>query len=443
MAETVPQTSDGATDIEEVLDRPFGAWRWFVFALCGVAMAIEGFDMYMLGAIVPALAAGLAVDPPAISAVFIAQGVGLALGYTLIAPLADRVGRRPVVLACMLGFGLVTLATAFVTSLAMVSFLRFIAFAFFGGITPNIIALVAELAPRRVRPRQIILVNACFAMGAAMGSALAPLIVSNLDWWGAFLAGGLAPLIMLPVMLFALPESPRFLVTANRATADVNRVLRRITPDVSATARYFLDEPPAGRASLKSVFAEGRLAMTLLFMVAGGMMMFVGNAVASWAPTFWHLQAGYPMSEAAALFALSSLGAIVWPIIMILLVNWLGLKRALLLCYVAGGLSMLVYVVQPFTPALAAFMAIAYGAFVVGSISGLYAFIAAAYPTQIRSTALGWTAGAGRLLAIIGPAAGGWLLAQGVGPAGVALVFSLPLFVAALAITLVRSRAQR
>ncbi|MCW2349493.1 MULTISPECIES: MFS transporter [unclassified Sphingobium] len=428
-------------DIETILDRPYGAWRWYIFALCGIAMAMEGFDMYMLGAIVPALAAGLAVEPAAISAVFVAQGIGLALGYAFIAPLADRVGRKPIVILCVLGFGLVTLVTALASTLTAVSLLRLVAFAFFGGITPNIIAMVAEISPRHIRPRQIILVTACFAFGSAMGSALAPLIVHRLDWWGAFLAGGAAPLLLLPVLIFTLPESPRFLVTAGRSTAQVNRVLRHITREVSDTAHYFLDEPPAGRASLKSVFAEGRLAMTLLFMLAGGMMMFVGNAVASWAPTFWHMQAGFPMADAAALFALSSVGAIVWPFIMIALVGWIGVKRTLLFCYFAGGTSMLVYMVQPFTPALAAFMAIAFGAFVVGSISGLYAFISAAYPTQIRSTALGWTAGAGRLLAIIGPATGGWLLAQGVGPFGVALAFGLPLFIAGIAVAFVRSKA--
>lgn len=430
------------TDIEEVLDRPFGAWRWMVFVLCGVAMAIEGFDMYMLGAIVPALAAGLGVEPAAISAVFVAQGIGLALGYTLIAPLADRVGRRPIILACVLGFGVVTLLTAYASTLAMVAFLRLIAFAFFGGITPNVISLVAELAPRRVRPRQIILVNACFAVGAAMGSALAPLIVSRFDWAGAFVAGGLMPLLLLPVLLIFLPESPRFLVIANRPVADVSRVLRRITPAANDVVRYSIDEPPAGKGSLKAVFTEGRLAMTLLFMLAGGMMMFVGNAVASWAPTLWHLQAGFTMSEAAALFALSSIGAIVWPLAMILLVGWLGLKRALIFCFLSGGLSMMVYMVQPFTPVLAVFMAIAFGAFVIGAISGLYAFISASYPTWIRATALGWTAGVGRLLAIAGPATGGFLLAEGVNQTGVALVFGVPLLIAALAVALVRGRAR-
>ena len=431
----------GSIDIETVLDRPLGAWRWFVFGLCGLIMAIEGFDMYMLGAIVPALAAGLAVEPPAISAVFVAQGIGLALGYTMIAPLADKVGRKTVILACILGFGLVTLATAFVTTLTMVSILRLIAFAFFGGITPNVISLVAEMAPQRARPRQIILVTACFALGAASGSALAPIIVAQLDWWGVFLAGGLAPLLLLPFLFFLLPESPRFLVIANRPIEQINRVLRRIAPQAELGTSYMVDEPMSSKSSFKALFTEGRLAMTLLFMLAGGMMMFVGNIVASWAPTFWHLQMGFPMAQAAGLFALSSVGAIVWPLLMILLVNWIGLRKALMICFTAGGLCMLTYMITPFTPLLAGFMAVTYGAFVVGAISGLYAFVSASYPTQIRATALGWTSGAGRLLAIVGPATGGWLLAEDIGPVGVAIAFGAPLLIAALAVALVKNRA--
>ncbi len=437
MAEAAAQN----IDIETVLDRPLGAWRWFVFGLCGLIMAIEGFDMYMLGAIVPALAAGLAVEPPAISAVFVAQGIGLALGYTMIAPLADKVGRKTVILACILGFGLVTLATAFVTTLTMVSILRLIAFAFFGGITPNVISLVAEMAPQRARPRQIILVTACFALGAASGSALAPIIVAQLDWWGVFLAGGFAPLLLLPFLFFLLPESPRFLVIANRPIEQINRVLRRIAPQAELGTGYMVDEPMSSKSSFKALFTEGRLAMTLLFMLAGGMMMFVGNIVASWAPTFWHLQMGFPMAQAAGLFALSSVGAIVWPLLMILLVNWIGLRKALMICFTAGGLCMLTYMITPFTPLLAGFMAVTYGAFVVGAISGLYAFVSASYPTQIRATALGWTSGAGRLLAIIGPATGGWLLAEDIGPVGVAIAFGAPLLIAALAVALVKNRS--
>jgi MFS family permease len=177
-------------------------------------------------------------------------------------------------------------------------------------------------------------------------------------------------------------------------------------------------------------------------MLAGGMMMMVGNLVASWAPTYWHLLSGFAMGEAAGLFALSSVGAILWPFVMILLIRGIGLQRALILCYVLGAIAMLVFAVQPFTPPLAAFLAIAYGAFVVGAISGLYALITAAYPTNMRATALGWTSGLGRMLSISGPAVGGYMLAEHYGPTAIALVFAVPLAIAGLAIAAVRLRPE-
>jgi AAHS family 4-hydroxybenzoate transporter-like MFS transporter len=429
-------------DVETLLDGPFGRWRLLVFLLCGLVMAIEGFDMYMIGAIVPTLAAGLGVAPAMVATVFVSQGIGLALGYVLIAPLADRLGRRPVILICVAGFGLITLATTQAATIAQVSALRFAAFLFFGGIMPNTISLVAEMVAVRVRSRNVILLNACFAFGAAMGSILAPFLVGRFGWPGAFWAGGLAPLAMLPLLFVLLPESARFLVVRQRPVARIRKVLRHFAPEADAIDLFTTREPLAGRVPFAALFSEGRVANTLLFMLAGGMMMMVGNLVASWAPTYWHLLSGFAMGEAAGLFALSSVGAILWPFVMILLIRGIGLQRALILCYVLGAIAMLVFAVQPFTPPLAAFLAIAYGAFVVGAISGLYALITAAYPTNMRATALGWTSGLGRMLSISGPAVGGYMLAEHYGPTAIALVFAVPLAIAGLAIAAVRLRPE-
>jgi AAHS family 4-hydroxybenzoate transporter-like MFS transporter len=432
--------SEGArtAEIEALLDRPFGGWRLMIFLLCGLVMAIEGFDMYMLGSMVPTLAAGLGVPPAAVAAVFVAQGIGLAIGYVALAPLADRFGRRPLILTCVLGFGLITLATTQATTLGQVSGLRLAAFIFFGGIMPNIISLVAELSAFRSRSRNVILLNAFFAFGAAMGSLIAPKLVLAYGWQGAFWAGGIAPLLMLPFLILLLPESARFLVVKGRPVAQVRRIMRRIAPEAAAMESFTTLEPPPGKVPILALFSEGRLANTLLFMLAGGMMMFVGNLVASWAPTYWNALAGYPMPEAAGMFAASSIGAILWPFIMILLIAWIGLQRSLIACYFLGAAALLVFAVQPATPPLMIFVAVTYGAFVVGAISGLYAMIAAAYPTHMRATALGWTSGLGRLLSILGPGIGGYMLHAQWGQTAIALVFSIPLAIAGLAILAVR-----
>lgn len=430
----------GSVDIETLLDKPFGAWRLAVFLLCGSIMAVEGFDMYMLGAIVPALAEGVGVSPASIAAVFVGQGVGLALGYTLLSPFADRFGRRPVILLCVAGFGIITLATVLATTLTHLVILRFLAFIFFGGVVPNTISLVAEMSALRRRERMVVLLSAFLAIGAASGSALAPLLVNAFGWQGAFWAGGLAPLVLWPILFGFLPESPRFLVATGRPAARVRRALRRIAPEAADVETFTTIEPRTEKAPIAALFVEGRLANTLLLTLAGGMMMLVGNLVASWTPTYLNMLAGYSIEQGAALFATSSIGAIIWPFVMIVLIERIGLRRAVILCYVLGAMAMLLFMVQPLSPTIAMIFAISYGAFVVGAISGLYALIAAAYPTQMRATALGWTSGVGRLLAISGPAVGGFLLAGGYGQVPIALAFSIPLAIAAVAVLMVRLR---
>lgn len=427
-------------DIETLLDRPFGGWRLMVFLLCGLVMAIEGFDMYMLGSLIPALAAGLGVSQAAVTAIPVAQGIGLAFGYVALAPLADRFGRRPLILTCVLGFGLLTLATTQATTLSQVSILRGMAFVFFGGIMPNTISLIAELSALKTRSRNVILLNAFFAFGAAMGSLIVPRLIPAFGWQGAFWAGGIAPLALLPVLYLVLPESVRFMVVRGRPVEQIRKFMRRIAPEAATVERFTTAEPPAGKIPLAALFTEGRLANTLLFMLAGGMMMLVGNLVAVWAPTYWTTLGGYSMPQAAGLFSTSSIGAIIWPFLMIVVIGWIGLQRTLIGCYALGALSMLVFAIQPATPPLMIFVGVTYGAFVVGAISSLYALIAAAYPTHMRATALGWTSGLGRLLSIAGPAIGGYMLAQHWGQAAIALVFSIPLAIAGLAIMMVRLR---
>lgn len=431
-------SSTKSATIESLLDAPFGRGRILVFLLCGMIMAVEGFDMYMLGAIVPALASGLGVSPAAIATVFVAQGIGLAIGYTALSPFADRYGRRPIILLCVACFGLITLATVAATTLTQLTFLRFLAFIFFGGVVPNTISLVAEMAAIRIRERLVVLLSAFLALGAASGSAFAPLLVNAFGWQGAFWAGGIAPLVMLPILFLLLPESPRFLVVKGSPAEKVRRALARILPGTPHYDSFTTSEKSSPKVPVAALFQEGRLTKTLLLALAGGMMMLVGNLVASWTPTYLNKLAGFSIEQAAALFATSSIGAIVWPFIMIALIERIGLKPAVVLCYTLGAITMMTFAITPLTPVLTIVFAVSYGAFVVGAISGLYALIAAAYPTQMRATALGWTSGIGRLLSITGPAIGGFLLAGDFGQLPIALAFAVPLAIAGISVAVIR-----
>ncbi|MBN8829775.1 MAG: MFS transporter [Sphingomonadales bacterium] len=424
-------------NVGALLDRPLGAYRIAVFLLCALVMALEGFDMYMIGSIVPAIASGLGIGPAAMGQVFVAQGIGLAIGYTFVSPIADRAGRRPVILGCVTGFALVTLLAVLAQSVTALAVLRLVAFIFFGGVVPNTIALVTELSPRLIRQRMVVLLNAVFAVGSSAGMIIAPVAAANFGWTGAFWAAGLAPLLLLPLLVWALPESPRFLVLRPEGTERLRRVLSRIGAGAQADVAtgFTTDEKPETRAPLASLFAPERIRTTLLLIVMGSMMMIVANIVPSWLPTYMQMLAGYSTAHAAAVIATSSLGAIVWPLCMIVLIRRIGIKATVALSYAFGTVSMALFAVQPLTALPATLMSIGFGAFVIGAVGGVYAMTSTLYPTSMRSTALGFTAGMARLLSIAGPAIGSFMLTQHFSQQGIAMVLSLPLAIA-LAATL-------
>lgn len=431
-------------NIEEVLDRPFGGYRGMVFALCGLVMLIEGFDMYMLGNIVPALAGALGTEPAMIAVIFSAQGIGLALGYAIVSPFADRYGRRPVVLGCVLMFSLLTLAAALAQSVTQLAILRLAAFIFFGGVIPNVIALMSELSSLKQRQQVIVLLSAMYAIGAALAGFIAPAVVQAHGWTGVFWLGGTVPLLLLPVLYVLLPESPRFLILRGRM-AGVRATLRRVAgPDLPPDAeRFHLVEPVSGKLPIAQLFAPEHRRATLLIALMSAMTVFVLNMVAAWLPTYLHIYAGFDMVSAARIVASSVLGAIALPLVLSLIIHRLGAPRAVAACALLGALSLLMFAVAPITVAVGIAISILFGAFVVGAQGGINAVATVAFPTEIRSTGIGWTAGFGRLVAIMGPAAGGIMLAGAFSQTAIALVFALPLVVAAAAAIALHHGAKR
>jgi len=228
-----------------------------VFIALLPAYVLSIFYRSFLSVIAGPVMADLGIGPAAMGQVFVAQGIGLAIGYTFVSPIADRAGRRPVILGCVTGFALVTLLAVLAQSVTALAVLRLVAFIFFGGVVPNTIALVTELSPRLIRQRMVVLLNAVFAVGSSAGMIIAPVAAANFGWTGAFWAAGLAPLLLLPLLVWALPVSPRFLVLRPEGTERLRRVLSRIGAGAQGdvAAGFTTDEKPETRAALASLRA--------------------------------------------------------------------------------------------------------------------------------------------------------------------------------------------
>jgi AAHS family 4-hydroxybenzoate transporter-like MFS transporter len=429
-------------DVSAFLDRPaIGLHRLFIFGLCTLVMVVDGYDVFVVGYVVPALAKSFGVTPQAITSVFVLQTIALGIGAYAVAPFADWVGRRKLVLVCTALFGLLTLLCTRATSVGELSMYRFLASLFFGGVVPNLVAVASEYGAQRHRANLVMILFIGYTIGAGGGGYLAAVVVEHYGWHGAFWMGGLTPLVIVAILYFGMPESIRFLVLRGDRNAEVARQLRLIDPQVdlaSSAAGFTIREEKSGSMPVIALFRQGRAVATVALWLSDAMNLFCVTFVAAWAPTFLRLFAGSGIQEAAGIAALFSLGGIISPLILGALMNRYSANKALAVNYVLGALALVAMGYVAGSVMLSAVGIFFAGWFIIGGQGGINALAAMLYPTEMRATGVGWALGAGRVGSVFGPALGGFMLENHSGAMPIYLVAAVPLIIAALATICVR-----
>jgi AAHS family 4-hydroxybenzoate transporter-like MFS transporter len=209
-------------DVSEFIDRSrISPFQITLMAICGLVAMLDGFDAQLIGYVVPAIARSWGIQGPAIGAsfkfVFASGLVGLTIGALAGGPLADRFGRKTVMLGSVAVFGAFTLASVLASDVPSLIVLRFLTGLGLGGSMPNTIALTAEYAPRHLRSTLITTMFTGFPIGNVIAGVVSVPVIESFGWQGVFYCGGLAPLVLLPFALLVLPESVRFLVARRSA----------------------------------------------------------------------------------------------------------------------------------------------------------------------------------------------------------------------------------
>ena len=203
-----------------------------LYAALTLLVMFDGFDAQVIGFVAPAIVDEWGARPAALAPVFAAGLLGMAIGALAVSPLADRFGRRPVLVVAGASFGLTVLITAFVQSIDQLLIIRFVTGFALGGVFPNALSLTSEFTPSRHRTKAVMLMAGSFTFGAAVGGACATVMIPLAGWRGLFLIGGLAPLLIAAVLPLFVPESIKFLAM-KRDDARIQAVLRRIFPGSS------------------------------------------------------------------------------------------------------------------------------------------------------------------------------------------------------------------
>lgn len=402
-------------DVSELLDRsPIGRAHIRIIALCTLCTILDGFDVQALSFVAPALIQDWQVAPTVFGPIFGAGNFGVLVGQLSFTMLADRIGRRPVLITATLGFAVLTLLTARVTTVPELLAIRFITGIGLGSIVPNATALMAEYSPAARRVTLVTCVGVGFALGSALGGFVAAALIPAFGWESVFVFGGVAPLLLTVAMVFWLPESLQLLVLRKGDPERVRTWLTRVVPGaaIGSDTRFVVREENKKGVPVVHLFRDGRGRTTALLWTVYFMNLLNLYSLSNWLPTVVR-GSGYATSTAVLVATMLQVGGVIAPWFYAWFVGRWGFVRVLttVLLIACPSIALIGWPVLPLVLlVVSVFVA---GSCIVGSQSTLNALSATCYPTYLRSTGLGWALGIGRAGAIVGPVVtGGFMMLE-------------------------------
>jgi AAHS family benzoate transporter-like MFS transporter len=427
-------------DVHKLIDEArFNRFHWQVLFWCALIIIFDGYDLVIYGVVLPVLMKEWSLTPLEAGALGSYALFGMMFGALIFGPLSDRFGRKRMIAICVALFSFFTFINGFASNPTEFAICRFVAGLGIGGVMPNVVALMTEYSPRKLRTTLVAIMFSGYSVGGMLSAGLGMYLIPEFGWPSVFYVAGL-PLLLLPVILYALPESIGFLLHAKR-DREAGVMLSRLKPGFVPAAgdRYDLPTGKTADVSLVALFKDGRALSTLMFWVAFFMCLLMVYALASWLPKLM-TQAGYGLGSSLSFLLVLNLGAIFGAVGGGLVADRLHLKSVLMVFFVIASFSISLLGYKSPTAVLYLLVAVA-GATTIGSQILLYAFVAQFYPLAIRSTGIGWASGVGRSGAIVGPILGGTLLGMAMPLQYNFLFFAIPGAIAAIAVSLVARSA--
>ncbi|MGE4409931.1 MAG: MFS transporter [Sphingomonadales bacterium] len=435
-----------AFDVQDFIDRQkLKPIHVAVLGMIGLVMFMDGFDIFMVGKIAPAIAQGFGVTPARMTEVFLLQQAGLAVGAFVVSPLSDYFGRKYMLVISAIIFGLLTSATVFATSITMLAVLRGLSGLFLAGVLPTAVALLAEFTPQQRRSTFIAVGMAGYSLGSTAGAGVA-LLVPAYGWQIGFWIGGLLPLLIAPILAFWLPESLSYRVNKNAKDPLISKTIARIEPGLVLTGEeeFILSRgrKQPGKTNLLDIFREGRARTTVLLFICCAFSMGNIALLAAWLPTFFQEMAGISIQRFAVVSMIAFLGGMVGTVSIGFMMDRIRPTRLIPAYYVGNAMALLLLSQIPFgTPAFV--LLLAFWSFCqTGGQAGLNMLAAQIYPTSVRSTAVGWSGGVGRVGSIVTPIFGGFALASAFSLQLTLGIIAISPVIVALLVLLLRPPAQ-
>lgn len=361
--------------------------------LCFLVAVLEGFDLQVIGLAAPALRSALGLSPEQLGWAFSGSLIGLAIGAMGGGWLADRIGRKPVLIGSVIGLGLFTLLTTQAYDFNTLFAVRVAAGLALGGAMPNFIAIVSEVSPPRQITRLVALTSAGMPLGGILVGLTARFVMESHGWHSLFLIGGILPLLIAPLLFVGLPETGRKGAQAS---------------------------PQVGYA--KTLFGPGQAAPTLLLWFVFVITLLLLSLLLNWTPTLI-IARGFEPSQAIIASIVLNLGSIVGSFVIGWLCDRKGVRGPMIAVYIGMAISLYLLSIAP-TELLLMVCAFFAGFTVLGAQFVLYGVSPRLYEPRERGTGVGAALAVGRIGAILGPLVAGTLMGAGASGQQVVLVLA-------------------
>ena len=429
-------------DVKKFIDdRPMVAAQWMILILCFFVLIADGFDTAAMAFVAPALSHELSISKITLGPVLSAALIGLALGAFIAGPVADKIGRKRVLIASVLLFSVASLASAYATTAPILAALRFITGLGIGAAMPNCTTLVSEFVPSRSRSFLVNLMFCGFPLGASAGGFMTAWLIPHFGWRSVFVVGGSVP-ILLAALLMLLPESISFMVVQHWPIEKIRAALMRISGgdlvahNMIATAESFKIQEIASRSSGSpvSILLSPQFRLnTLMLWTAYFMGLVLYYLLISWMPTLLR-DSGASISEAARTTALFPLGGGIGAMFCGWLMDRVNATRVVATAYFATALLLVVLSRSTGTVGMLMIVTFLAGTAMNGAQTSMPVLAASTYPTKSRASGVSWMLGVGRFGGISGALAGGVLLQAGYKMAAIVLGLSVAALIAAFAL---------
>jgi MFS transporter, AAHS family, vanillate permease len=419
--------------VAEVIDNgQISGQQILVVALCMFFNMLDGFDITAMAIVAGAVSQELQLTADRLGLIFSFALAGMMVGAMFLAPVSDIIGRRKLIILSVTLVGVSILFTANATSLTEFMILRFVSGVGAGAMLACQATLAAEYSPEKYRSLSVASTTAGYPLGAVMTSVVAGLIMPAYGWRGMFWFGGGVTLSMVVIAWIFIPESLKYLFERRPANAlqRVNKILLKLKKDTLDELPVVMKETTRQAkgilGNMMSLLApEHRLATLTLwttFFLCFATLYFL----MSWIPKLME-QTGYSAETGHFAFFLFNLGGVIGIFTLGALATRWKLTNLVFAFLFSSAICMMIFASVPNRLTLLMAVIFLTGILQQGGFTGLYAVAAKVYPTEIRSTGIGWAIGLGRSGAVVGPAAAGFLIAAGFSMSANYYVFAVPM----------------